>query len=347
MTTNQLRWGLLAAGGIAAEFADGVARSDTGTVVAVAARDADRAAAFASTFGIERSHGSYEALLADPDVDIVYISTLHPQHAEWAIKATEAGKHVLCEKPLTMNAADSARVIDSARRNDVFLMEAFMYRSHPQTDKLVELVRSGVLGELRAIDVAFSYDAGRDPRSRAYLNELGGGGILDIGCYGTSIARLVVAAATGVDVAEPSRIVATARLHPTEGTDLESEALLTFDGGINAHLSCAVDYVRDNHVRVFGTDAWIDVPVPSWLDESRHAGTSHLLVHHADGRTETVDAVATKSLFTYEADTVARALPARQSPTVTWDETLANMRTLDRWREAIGLVYNCEKKEAS
>src|SRR5262245_32651872 len=143
---DSLKWGLLATGNIAKAFAKGVARSKTGKLAACASRDKAKAEAFAKEFNVPKAHGSYEALLADPEVQAVYISTPHPLHAEWAIKAAEAGKHILCEKPIGLNHAEAMAIVEAAARNNVFLMEAFMYRCHPQMAKVVELVKGGAIG---------------------------------------------------------------------------------------------------------------------------------------------------------------------------------------------------------
>jgi len=221
-----LRWGLLAAGTIAAELATGIKESETGELAAVAARSGDRAAEFAARFGIPKSYGSYEELLADDEIDIVYISTPHPLHAVWAINAAEAGKHVLCEKPLTMTHAEAELVIDAARRNDVFLMEAFMYRIHPQIRRMAKLIESGRLGEVRAVDVTFSFDAGGSEASRLADPDLGGGGILDVGCYCTSLARLVSEAATGIKAVAPPEVMGMARLDPVTRVDEVANGVL-------------------------------------------------------------------------------------------------------------------------
>src|SRR3954466_6670488 len=174
-----LRWGILGTGRIASAFAAALAETDSGTLVAVASRDQATADRFGDKFGVPHRHAAYELLLADPDVDAVYIATPHPHHAEWAIRTAEAGKHILCEKPLTLNQPTSMAVVDAARRNDVFLMEAFMYRCHPQTQELVALIRGGAIGEVRLIEATFSFRSGSAPDSRLYSNALGGGGILD------------------------------------------------------------------------------------------------------------------------------------------------------------------------
>ena len=149
--TKSLNWGIIGTGAIAHTFAKGLAKSATGKLVAVASRSKEKADKFAGEFNNPRAHGSYEALLADPDVQAVYISTPHPLHAEWAIKCAQAKKHVLCEKPMGLNQAQAMTIIEAATLNDVFLMEAFMYRCHPQTLKLVELIKSKAIGEDRFV----------------------------------------------------------------------------------------------------------------------------------------------------------------------------------------------------
>jgi predicted dehydrogenase len=176
-TARPLRWGIIGAGHIAREFADGIGESQTGVLAAIGSRSQSGADQFAAVYEGIRAHGSYQALLDDSEIDAVYIATPHPMHAEWTIKAAEAGKHILVEKPIGMNAPEAAAMIDAAMENDVFLMEAFMYRCHPQTAKLAELIRSGAIGEVRLIRASFCYDGGSDLSSRAFAPELGGGGI--------------------------------------------------------------------------------------------------------------------------------------------------------------------------
>ena len=153
--TEKISWGIISTGRIAGVFAKGVTESQTGRLVAVGSRSQASSARFGEEYSIANRHGSYEDLLADPSVQAVYIATPHPQHAEWAIKAADAGKHILCEKPLTMNAGEAIAVAEAVRRNGVFLMEAYMYRCHPQTAELVRLIREGVIGDVRLIQAFF------------------------------------------------------------------------------------------------------------------------------------------------------------------------------------------------
>ena len=342
---KKLSWGLLAAGRIAGTFARGVAHSKTGRLLAVGSRSKDKAEKFGDEFDIPRRYGSYEDLLADADVQAVYVATPHPMHAEWAIKAAEAGKHILCEKPLAINHAEAMAVVEAAGEHDVFLMEAFMYRCHQQTAKLLELVRGGAIGEVRLIKASFSFDAGSDPTSRLLANELGGGGILDVGCYAASMARLLAGAAAGKDFAEPIQLTGCGHLGET-GVDEWAIASLKFPGDILAQVATGVRLGQSNTVEVYGSDGHIVVPWP-WIP-SREGGTTKILLHRK-GQEEGEEIVIETSDYLYglEADTVAANIDRRQAapPAMTWDDTLGNMKTLDMWRQAVGLMYESERPE--
>jgi predicted dehydrogenase len=204
-----LNWGIIGAGGIAKVFCNGLRFSKTGRLVAVASQTPGKAEALADLFDAEKRYNSYEALLADPDIDAVYISTIHPFHAENVSQAAKAGKHILVEKPIAMNATETAGMIEVAQANDVFLMEAFMYRCHPQISKLVELIQDGTIGEVLMLRSAFGYRASFNPDSRAYNRALGGGGILDVGCYPASMSRLVAGASAGEPFLDPVEVKAS------------------------------------------------------------------------------------------------------------------------------------------
>ncbi len=180
--TEHLNWGIIGTGRIASVFAGELPQSHTGHLLAVGSRTQEDADRFADIWHIPRRYSTYEQLLADADVQAVYISIPHPLHAEWAIKAAEAGKHILCEKPIALNYAQAMMIVEAAQRNDVFLMEAFMYRGHPQIARLRELLRAGAIGDIRIIQATFSFHAPFDPAHRLLNNALGGGGILDVGC---------------------------------------------------------------------------------------------------------------------------------------------------------------------
>ena len=345
--TSPLRWGILSTGRIAGVFAQGVAASKTGRVVAVGSRTAESARAFAATHGVGRAHGSYEALLADPEVDAVYVATPHPQHVEWVVKAAAAGKHILCEKPMGLNHAEGVAMVGAARTHGVVLMEAFMYRCHPQTAKIVELIRSGALGEIGLVQAAFSFKTDYDPASRLWANDAGGGGILDVGCYTVSMARLVAGAAAGKPFLDPVAVTGAGVLHPESGVDVYAAATLTFSNHVIAQVSTGVGLTQESVVRIYGTGGWLLVPSP-WVI-NRDGGASKLLLHRPGAAAPEEIVIEGAPLYALEADAFAAAVRAglRDVPQMSTDDTLGNLATLDRWRAAIGLVYAAEKTAAT
>jgi len=339
---SRVAWGIIGTGAIAHTFARGVAKSRTGKVVAVGSRTQAAADAFAKEFGLEHAHGSYEALLSDARVEAVYISTPHPSHAEWCIKAARAKKHILCEKPLTLNHAEAMAVAEAARENGVFLMEAFMYRCHPQTAKLVELIRSGAIGQVGVIQATFGFRGEFNAAGRLFNNELGGGGILDVGCYTTSIARLIAGAAEGKPFAEPVRLSGFASLHPETKVDLYAVASAQFPGGILAQLATSVGLNQENGVRVFGSEGSLHVPTPYLM--AREGGSTSIFLTR-QGKTEEIVVTSSDYLYALEADSVGDALAQGklESPHMTVADTLGNMAALDLWRESAGFAYESEK----
>ena len=331
-------------------FCNGMRFSKTGRIASVASRSKERAVKFASVFSIPKPYEGYEPLLADDEIDAVYICTINPAHAEWVIKAAEAGKHILVEKPMGMNYMEAAAMIDAAAANDVFLMEAFMYRCHPQTQKLTALVRDGAIGQVQMIRAVFSYNARYDPTSRAYANELGGGGILDVGCYTASMARLIAGAASGEPFLDPVQVKGCAKIGPT-GVDHYAAATLQFENDIVAEIITGVGCRVPSEVSIYGTDGILSVPNP-WLPSSPCRGareplpldtvfppTKILLRRPGAQEPEEIVIEVDRDLFTYEADTVAENIAHRQSPTMSWQDTLGNANLLDRWRAEVGVVY--------
>ncbi len=335
---NSTRWGILSTGSIAKTFARGLAESKTGKLHAVASRNQASADEFGAQFGISKCFASYDELLADPEIDAVYIATPHPLHAQWAIRAANAKKHVLCEKPLTLNWPEAQRVAEAARENSVILMEAFMYRCHPQTEKLVELVKSGVLGEIRQIEATFAFDGGPNPKGRLVELELGGGGILDVGCYAVSLCRLIAGAAQGKDFAEPLEIKALGVLG-TSGADYYAGALLRFPGDILAICSTGVQLNGGGFARIVGSKANLRVPSPYFCGPTDGQIKLILEVHGAEKQEIVVE--SDRNLYAYEADAMALAIEkgAVQAPAQSADDATGNMRVLDLWRAQIGLQY--------
>ncbi|GAC1403067.1 MAG: aldo/keto reductase [Ktedonobacteraceae bacterium] len=338
--STALTWGILGTGRIANAFAQGLANSKTGTLVAVGSRSQETAKTFGSKWNVPQQHGSYEALLADKSVQAIYISTPHPVHAEWAIKAAEAGKHVLCEKPIALNHAEAMAIVEAAQRNNVFLMEAFMYRCHPQIAKLVALIRSGTIGEVHIIQATFSFNMPFHPESRLLNNALGGGGILDVGGYCASMARLIAGAALNKNVVEPLQVSGSGHIGKISHVDEYAVATLTFPNDIIAQLFSGVQIDGENVVRIFGTKGSIVVSEP-WTPK----GDTTIVVTKEHGEIQEFHIENNADLYTLEVDTVAAHFVERQAPAMNWDDTLGNMKTLDQWRAAIGMIYDTERPE--
>lgn len=317
-----VRWGILGTGRIAGIFARELAHSQTGRLTAVGSRTLASAKHFTAGFPGVRPHGRQEELFADPNVDAVYIASPHPWHAGQAIAALQAGKHVLCEKPLAMNFAEARRIIDEAARSRQFLMEAFMYRCHPRTKRIAEIIRSGRIGRVRLIEAAFCFNAPFDENSRLYSPALGGGGILDVGCYTMSVARFVAGAASGTPFEDPVSVSGAIVPAPT-GVDGLAAATLTFPGGILAQLLCGVALSRGDDLVITGTEGSLRVQhfwKPPGPIEIRNG--DHVEIEPPFGSTH---------LYALEADAMAAALPAFEAPEMLWADTLGNAAALDIW----------------
>ncbi|MYZ47024.1 aldo/keto reductase [Propylenella binzhouense] len=339
-TAPSLRWGIVGTGAIARQFAAALERARHGTLVAVATRDPS--ALTDNPFGGARIHKGHAALFADGEVDAVYIASPHPAHAEQAIAALEAGKHVLCEKPLAMNAAEASAVLDVAARSPGLLMEAFMYRGHPQTRAIVDIIRSGEIGEVTMIDAVFGYNTAFDARKRHFDPELGGGAILDIGCYVTSMCRLVAGVARGEPFADPIEVKGTGHLG-TAGADERAAIAMRFPGGILAHGAASITTVQDAAARIHGTRGAIEVTSP-WFCSGRQGGRSEIVVAVRPDQRRVVPIETEDWLYALEADLFARSVAAGEIewPAPSHADTLGNMRTLDAWRREIGLAYPAE-----
>lgn len=337
VSPKPVRWGILACGTIANAFAKAVKEAEGSELHAVAARDADRTQAFAAEYGAARAYGSYEALLADPEVEAVYIATIHPLHLEWITHCVRAGKHVLCEKPLTMNLAEAKRAQKLASEKRCLLREAFMYRHHPQTQQVVEFVEGGRIGAVRMIEASFCFNSGVEPGSRLQAKALGGGGILDVGCYTMSFARLVAGRARGRLFAEPIELQAVGHLDPETRTDMWTTASLRFEDDILARCTCAVRMNAESHAVIYGEKGRITVKSPWFCN-----GEVHI---HMDGEPdpEVIAPQAARSLYVYEIEAFAGELRGRpigaREVGMRLDDTLGNMKALDRWCAEIGLGY--------
>ena len=254
MSVDVLRWGVLSTAKIGiGKVIPATAAAARCEVVAIASRDLGRAQAAASELGIARAYGSYEDLLADPDVDAVYNPLPNHLHAEWTIAAARAGKHVLCEKPLATTTGDAERMIEACEAEGVLLMEAFMYRLHPTWEAVRASVASGRIGELRVVQSWFSY-FNDDPGDIRNIVEAGGGALYDIGCYCVNLSRMLFGA-------EPERVQGSMMRDPIMGIDILTSAILDFDDGM-ATFTCSTRAEPDQRVHIYGTEGRISVEIP-------------------------------------------------------------------------------------
>ncbi|WP_295128024.1 Gfo/Idh/MocA family protein [uncultured Leifsonia sp.] len=321
-----LRWGVIGPGGIAADFTDALHAHTTQRMVACGSRSADRSAAFAAAHGVERAHGSYDALVADPEVDVVYVATPHSEHLEHALLAIRAGKHVLIEKPIAATAEQARVIAEAARQAGVFAMEAMWTRYLPQTDIVRQLLDSGALGEVRVVTADFGGRAPFDPAGRLWNPALAGGALLDLGVYVVSWASFALGA--------PAGIIATGTLAPT-GVDEQVALVLSSARGGQALLSTGLLAGTPSLATIVGTDARIEMASPFW-------GPSGLRLHGADGR---VDAEWTdpygrphRQGMSYEAAALARyvAEGRTESPLHSLDEAVSTLATIDEARRQLG-----------
>jgi predicted dehydrogenase len=308
-------------------------------LVAVGSRSAERAATFANEFGASRAYGGYDDFFADPAVEFVYVATPHPTHEGLVLAAARAGKHVLCEKPMAVNAIQAQRMVDATAASGTFLMEAFAFRCHPQTSRLIEVIRSGEIGELRGVNAAFGYDAGPTPSNYLHRPDLAGGSILDVGCYTVALARQLAGTAVGERFRDPDRVVGAGLLHPTRGIDLDATAILWYADGFAAQLEASIRTSIDSTVEITGTDGTIHLPAP-WLP-GKHGGAPRFTIFGRGSQAREVAIDAPGPLYAIEADSVVERARAglREAPELAWTDTIGNMQTLDRWREEVGVRF--------
>jgi predicted dehydrogenase len=331
-----LNFGIIGTGGIAADFALALEQSSRCKVVNVVGTSPPKARSFQERFRLESHAGSVEELVSDPRVEAIYVASPHPFHAEHAIAGLRAKKAVLCEKPMTLDAASTKRVIDVAREENVFLMEAFMYRCHPLLRELSERLRSGVIGRITHVRADFGFRVPRDPEGRLFNPSLGGGSILDVGGYPVSFARYVAGLIEGAPFAEPTGLSAWSRTGPT-GTDELAGAMLTFASGFTAEVTSAVSYELGCTTVVFGESGRIVLPDPWIPGGDRQSLVTGFSIHRDGHPPESITVRTDKPTYAVEAELVADTLPSveAQSPAMSWADTLGNMRTLDAWRAAL------------
>jgi predicted dehydrogenase len=308
MTTT---WGIISTAHINRLLLAGARESDRADVIAVASRDQARAEAYAREHGIERAYGSYEALLGDPDVQAVYISLPNSLHVEWSIRALEAGKHVLCEKPLDRRPEEVERGFDAAERAGRILTEAFMYRHNPQTAKLVELVRDGAVGTLRLVRSAFSFSLG-DPENVRLAAGLDGGALMDVGCYCVSGSRLLAG--------EPETVSAV-QVTGASGVDVLFAGIMRFPGDVVAHFDCGFVLPERDELEVVGSEGSI------FLDDPWHARTPVIEIRR-DGSIEEL-VLRPADSYRLELENLGDAIAGSAEPLLGREDAVGQARAID------------------
>ena len=318
---RKVSWGVLGVSKMAVDRTiPAMQQCVNGSIDAIASRDAARAAACAKQLGIARSYGSYEALLADPAIEAVYNPLPNHMHVDWSLKALEAGKHVLCEKPLGMTAQDAARLVDGQKKSGRLVMEAFMVRTHPQWLKVREIVASGRIGAVRAVSGVVTYN-NPDPANIRNIRDVGGGGIMDIGCYMIYFARFAFAS-------EPTRAISLIERDPAMTTDRIASVLLQFPQG-QANFVCSTQLARAQRFQLLGTAGHLTVEIPINTPNDR---PTRLIVD--DGRdvlgtgAETVE-LPVCNQYTVQGDAFSACVRDGTAPPVTIADSLANMRAID------------------
>ena len=320
---RRLRWGVLSTAAIArVKVIPGIQRGERSEVVAIASRDAELGRSVADNLGIPKAHGSYEALLADPDVEAVYLPLPNHLHKPWTIAAARAGKHVLCEKPLALTARDAEEMIEACDREGVRLMEAFMYRLHPSWVAVREMVATGRIGRLQAVQSWFSY-YNDDPTNIRNILDAGGGALYDIGCYCVNLSRMLFGD-------EPTGVQGSVVRDAATGTDVLSAGLLTF-GDRLASFVCSTRAEDDQRVEIYGTEGRISIGIPFNIPPDRPT-TVHLV---AGGDPPVAPQVETMTFdaadpYTSEVDAFAIAVLTGEPVPVHPDDAVANLRIIEQ-----------------
>ncbi|WNQ12868.1 Gfo/Idh/MocA family oxidoreductase [Paenibacillus aurantius] len=312
---RQIRWGILGAAGIAKRAViPGIQESETGVTAALASRDAEKAKRTAEELNIPVSYGSYEELLADSSIDAVYIPLPNHLHKEWTIRAAEAGKHVLCEKPMALTAKEAEEMAEACAKAGVVLAEAFMYRYHPRYTRLKEIIQAGEIGEIRGIHGTFTFNNAKDANNVRYKRYMGGGSLYDVGCYPISAARLILGE-------EPQAATVHALLSPEhDEVDMMASGLLEFSKGVALTFDCGMWAAFRNTLEVVGTDGRIEVP-------SAFIGPANFKVFTRDGERE--EEFPQLNQYALQADTMARAIWGEADLPYPAEDAIRNMKVLD------------------
>jgi predicted dehydrogenase len=318
---KKIRWGVLGVANIAAKkVIPAMQRGEWSTIEAIASRDRARARQAADALGIKKAYGSYEELLADPEIDAIYNPLPNHLHVPWSIRAAEAGKHVLCEKPIALSAMEARELIAVRNKTGVKIGEAFMVRTHPQWLRARDLVRSGAIGELRAVVGAFSY-FNRDPNNIRNMPEIGGGGIMDIGCYPITMSRFLFER-------EPERVAAQLEIDPELGTDRLASVILDFRTGQSV-FTCSTQLVPYQRMQILGTKGRIEIEIPFNAPPDRACRIFIDDGSDVSGRAAKVEEFSICDQYTIQGDLFSKAILEDGDVPVSLENAVGNMAVID------------------
>ena len=336
-------WGILGTGNIAKTFASAIKETDRSTLLAVGSRSKDSADLFASTYNCI-GFDNYQKLLDDKDINSIYISTPHTSHFEFSYKALMSGKSVLCEKPLTMNSSEAMLLFDLAKKKQLLLMEAFMYRMHPQTDKIREIVQENFDGKKIEIKASFGFEANVKKDHRLLNPKLGGGSILDIGCYPLSIARMIVGLINGKEFMDPEEYEVQSEINE-HGIDLSSKAKITFSDGSLAYLSSSIKENLDNSVEVTDGKRTLLVRDPWHCGEYKKDNNS-LILKEGNKKISEINIDAMGKIYINEINHFDECLKNNiESIKISHKDSYGNAVCLDEWRRLAGVRYDFDEPE--
>ncbi|OGD18583.1 MAG: hypothetical protein A2Y70_01415 [Candidatus Aminicenantes bacterium RBG_13_64_14] len=320
---RKVNWGILGCAGIAEKaFIPAVRGSRNGVLAGIAARDENRARDWAGRFGFLKSHRTYQELIEDPAIHAIYNPLPNDLHTEWSIRAMRAGKHVLCEKPMAMNAVEVRAMIGAAEAGGVLLMEGFMYKFHPQMEKTIALIREGKIGEVRSVHSSFTFHFERDSSNYRWFPAMGGGALYDVGCYPISLARLVFGA-------EPVSAFAKARIDPATGVDMTTAVLLEFPGGRFAQCDSSFEAHFQSRLLAVGTEGTLR------LDRAFSAKDFDTAIEIVRGDAKETLPIPRADMFTLMTEHFGDAVLEKNPLRYPAADALDNMHAIDACFESI------------
>jgi predicted dehydrogenase len=323
MFKNNYKWGILGTSYISEVMAEAIHSSNTSELIAIGSRTMDSAKDFSNKFSVPKSYHGYEALLDDKEIDAVYIGLPNHLHKEWIIKSAQAGKHILCEKPFVISVSEAHEVITTIKKSNVFCMEALMYKSHPLTKKLQEIIHSNILGEIRLFNAIYTANIAD------LANKTAGGSIRNLGCYPVSLIRLLAQS-------EPIEIKAMGRMHPSNNTDNQASVILKFKNDALAVISVADNLEKFSQFEIHGTQANLKLSTNPWFPDQEN--NKIIISRHDEETPYEINLMAEKPLYTYQIDLVNHYIgnsDIEYHNEMSLKDSLGNIVVVEAWHQQV------------